>query len=629
MGKPGKKAGNSMAPPTKTTRQVPAGQTHLRDQRTIKRLKMYNSKVVRNEKGEITKGSVLSAADRVTQQMARIAPDRRWFGNSRVIGQHALQEFRKEMGEKYRDPYSVVVKQAKLPLSLLEEPKNAAKLAAPQREMHFQATFGDKASRKRVRLAALNVTDLAATAAKKEEKYDSVGDKKDRDKRRAAENAGTLEVTRVDRHTSNRSLFKKGQSNRIWNELHKVIDSSDVVMYVVDVRDPMGTRSRYVEEFMRTEKKYKHFVFVLNKCDLVPLWVTARWLQILSTDFPTVAFHASVNHPFGKGNLISLLRQFSRLHNVAQRGKKKAPISVGIVGYPNVGKSSVINTLRRKACCKTAPIPGETKIWQYVALTKSIFLIDCPGIVYDREGNEDIQAVLKGVVRIERLGAQDKSDVVHAAMERVHRRDIVATYGVDDYTDSNDFLEKLAKKRGKLLGGGVPDVDQAARAVLYDWQRGKLPWFEPPPFNSEAEAAAAKAKSDAEHAKEIDRMNELSLVGDAIAIGVTPDAADMVSSDDEDAPPAGAGASADAAKARRLKEKAAVRERNKETAMNLVGLAPGVDAPKAPAKKKAPRPGTAGAGKKEHVPASAAVKKVAAKQDEEAALWDRFLGASA
>lgn len=74
----------------------------------------------------------------------------------------------------------------------------------------------------------------------------------------------------------------------------------------------------------------------------VPAWVTKRWLGYLSKDFPTLAFHASITNPFGKGSLLSLLRQLSRL-----RSDKKY-ISVGFVGYPNVGKSSVINTLRTK-----------------------------------------------------------------------------------------------------------------------------------------------------------------------------------------------------------------------------------------------------------------------------------------
>ena len=83
----------------------------------------------------------------------------------------------------------------------------------------------------------------------------------------------------------------------------------------------------------------------------VPAWVTKRWLGYLSKDFPTLAFHASITNPFGKGSLLSLLRQLSRL-----RSDKKY-ISVGFVGYPNVGKSSVINTLRtkkvrgRRRCC--------------------------------------------------------------------------------------------------------------------------------------------------------------------------------------------------------------------------------------------------------------------------------------
>ena len=62
----------------------------------------------------------------------------------------------------------------------------------------------------------------------------------------------------------------------------------------------------------------------------------------------------------------------------------KQAISVGFVGYPNVGKSSVINTLRTKKVCNVAPVPGETKVWQYITLTKRIFLIDCPGVVYNR-----------------------------------------------------------------------------------------------------------------------------------------------------------------------------------------------------------------------------------------------------
>ncbi|KAG5511409.1 hypothetical protein JKF63_07372 [Porcisia hertigi] len=512
MGKPGKKAGKGLLAPTNPNRRTDPNKTSLRDQRTIKRLKMYKSKIKRDEKGNIIKGSVLKASDRIEQQMARIAPDRRWFGNTRTIGQEALQKFREEMGAKYRDPYSVIIKQSKLPLSLLEEPKSVD--GSIRKEMEWDKTFGDKANRKRVRLNAVDISALATEAGDKSDNYVSNKKEKDRD---------LMKGMHKDRNDKSRNgiLMTKGQSNRIWCELYKVIDSSDVVLYVVDARDPMGTRSAFLEDFMRREKKYKHFVLVLNKCDLVPLWATARWLQILSKDYPTIAFHASVNHPFGKGNVISLLRQFARLHNVTHRGSKrtKTPISVGVIGYPNVGKSSLINTLRRKSVCKVAPIPGETKVWQYVALTRSIFLIDCPGVVYDRESNNDIQAVLKGVVRVERLGNADKTDVVDTVLKIVKHRDIVATYGVQEWHDVVDFLEKLAKLRGKLVAGGEPDVEAAARMVLYDWQRGRLPWFNAPPFESNKHYRDAVVQPQEKQMKLIEHYSSFNVIDDTINRG--------------------------------------------------------------------------------------------------------------
>jgi nuclear GTP-binding protein len=137
-------------------------------------------------------------------------------------------------------------------------------------------------------------------------------------------------------------VLDKGQSKRIWAELYKVVDSSDIIIQVLDARDPDGTRCRFLEKHIKHNHKHKHMLFLLNKVDLVPSWNAKRWLHTLSKEYPVLAFHASLTKPFGKGALLSLLRQLARL-----RSDKKA-ISVGFVGYPNVGKSSVINTLRTK-----------------------------------------------------------------------------------------------------------------------------------------------------------------------------------------------------------------------------------------------------------------------------------------
>lgn len=147
-------------------------------------------------------------------------------------------------------------------------------------------------------------------------------------------------------------IFKKGQSRRIWAELYKVIDSSDVIIHVLDARDPIGTRCYNVERHLAKEAKHKQLIYVLNKCDLVPAWVTEKWKRTLEKEHPTIAFHASITNPFGKSALINILRQFSKLHS------DKKQISVGLVGYPNTGKSSIINTLKQKRVCTVAPVAG-------------------------------------------------------------------------------------------------------------------------------------------------------------------------------------------------------------------------------------------------------------------------------
>lgn len=245
------------------------------------------------------------------------------------------------------------------------------------------------------------------------------------------------------------------------------------MIQVLDARNVPGTRSAHIEKHLQKNAKHKHLIFIVNKCDLVPNWVTKRWVKELSKTAPTLAFHASLNHPFGKGSLISLLRQFAKLH------QDKKQISVGFIGYPNVGKSSVINALKKKKVCKVAPIPGETKVWQYITLMRRIFLIDCPGVVYDT-GDSETDTILKGVVRAERL--PQATEVIPAILERVKEEYLSKVYGVKEWKDEWDFLEQLARKSGKLLPKGEPDYNTVAIQLINDYQRGKLPWFIPPPL---------------------------------------------------------------------------------------------------------------------------------------------------
>ncbi|CAO2588961.1 Nucleolar GTP-binding protein 2 [Lemmus lemmus] len=385
----GRSTVNRSSASTNPDRVQGAGGQNMRDRATIRRLNMYRQKERRNNRGKVIKPLQYQSTV-ASGTVARVEPNIKWFGNTRVIKQASLQKFQEEMDKVMKDPYKVVMKQSKLPMSLLRDriqPHNANVHILDTES--FESTFGPKSQRKRPNLFASDMQSLLENAEMSTESYDQG---KDHDL--VTEDTGLLiSGPFFPRNEAQEEIYKKGQSKRIWGELYKVIDSSDVVVQVLDARDPMGTRSPHIEAYLKKEKPWKHLIFVLNKCDLVPTWATKRWVAVLSQDYPTLAFHASLTNPFGKGAFIQLLRQFGKLHT------DKKQISVGFIGYPNVGKSSVINTLRSKKVCNVAPIAGETKVWQYITLMRRIFLIDCPGVVYPSEDSET-DIVLKGVVGI-------------------------------------------------------------------------------------------------------------------------------------------------------------------------------------------------------------------------------------
>lgn len=174
----------------------------------------------------------------------------------------------------------------------------------------------------------------------------------------------------------------------------------------------------------------------------------------------------------------------------------KKQISVGFIGYPNVGKSSIINTLKKKKVCTVAPIPGETKVWQYITLMRRIYLIDCPGVVPLSAKDSESDTVLKGVVRVENL--ETPAEHIPELLERVRKEYIERTYGLEPRPGgwkgeegATILLSAIAKKSGKLLKGGEPDLESAAKMVLNDWIRGKIPYFVPPP-DKEADSEIKK-----------------------------------------------------------------------------------------------------------------------------------------
>lgn len=273
-----------------------------------KKLKTLNmlkdGRATRNASGKITQAA--SYQSRETPK-ARIEPNRKWFGNTRVISQGALDSFRQAVAERTADPYQVLLKSNKLPMSLIRDNENtkngvrqhAAKIAVESAP--FEDTFGPKSQRKRVKLSASSVLDLAGETVKM---HDDYIERLEENKLLSGKTAEEFEETGDAKEltTAREPIFSKGQSKRIWNELYKVIDSSDVILHVLDARDPEGTRCRSVEKYMREEAPHKHLVFVLNKCDLVPTKICVSHNRILCpSNFPrSIAKSRHLSAPLAK-----------------------------------------------------------------------------------------------------------------------------------------------------------------------------------------------------------------------------------------------------------------------------------------------------------------------------------------
>ena len=435
--------------PTNPNRPIEQGkESFYRTKSKIKLLNLYKSK---------------PSEDRfkVPEHPARIEPNRIWFGNVRTIDPKKLEQMRKEMVNKEsnnNDTYSIFLHRSHLPQSLINPISNEGKIK--NKLTSFEETFGKNSRRTKPNLQVYTMEELADATSKMKEEYKSEKD------------SNLNYLNEEEKIGPEMKYMKAGQSKRIYSELLKVIDASDVLCEILDARDPMGTRCSYLENFVRKNCPHKHIIYIINKCDLVPIYVTAAYIKYLSQFYPTIAFHASITNPFGKPALFQILRQFDALH------KDKKNISVGFVGYPNVGKSSVINSLKKQKCCKAAPIPGETKVWQYIALTKRIYLIDCPGVVYE-EGQSEMDRVLKSVVRAEKI--EEPMIFVQGILDRANHDVLKKIYKIDNWVDTEDFVKQCAKKYGKLVKGGDPDYKATAKIILLDWQRGKIPYYVEPP----------------------------------------------------------------------------------------------------------------------------------------------------
>ncbi|GAB4824595.1 GTPase LSG1-2 [Ancistrocladus abbreviatus] len=338
----------------------------------------------------------------------------------------------------------------------------------------------------------------------------------------------------------------------IWRQLWRVVERSDLLVMVVDARDPLFYRCPDLEVYAREVDEHKKTMLLINKADLLPYSVRVTWTKyfrhhgILFVFWSAKAASAALEGKkngilkeientskefedndakiYGRDDLVARLQTeaeeiaifkrksgfgtaaTSHSHSpVRSIGGNSVPenVTVGFVGYPNVGKSSTINALLGEKRTGVTSTPGKTKHFQTLIISDRLTLCDCPGLVFPSFTSSRHEMIACGVLPIDRMTAH--REAVQVVANRVPRHTIEEVYKINlpkpkPYEPqsrppfASELLRAYCSSRGFVGSSGLPDETRAARQILKDYMDGKLPHFELPPGmsdNAEIDTTAA------------------------------------------------------------------------------------------------------------------------------------------
>ncbi len=232
------------------------------------------------------------------------------------------------------------------------------------------------------------------------------------------------------------------------------VREANIVLEVIDARFPEKSRNYGLEKMV--EEQGKKLLIVINKADLVSIGEARKEKELMGKK----SVFVSARSRKGKTRLAKELEELAE-------GKEA---KVAVVGYPNTGKSSIINMLAGKKSARTSPIAGFTRGKQFVRLSKKLLLIDSPGVIPFGKKDETLMALLSS------KSPQQLSDLEGTGMEiaeilLAEGKLLEEHYGIRA-ADGEEFLEKLAMSKKKLLKKGLPDTGTAARILIRNFQEG-------------------------------------------------------------------------------------------------------------------------------------------------------------
>ena len=264
-----------------------------------------------------------------------------------------------------------------------------------------------------------------------------------------------------------------GHMTKAKRQMQEDIKLIDLVIELVDARIPLSSRNPDIDEL----GKNKYRLILMNKADLADKERTREWSAFFKEKgFFVVSLDARSKSGMKSITDIVMEACKEKIERDRKRGIKNRPVTAMVVGIPNVGKSTFINSYAGKACAKTGNKPGVTKGKQWIRLNKSVELLDTPGILWPKFEDQTVglRLALIGSIKDEILNVDELAVELVKFLKAEYPGLLAQRYEVSEENDIIELISAVAVNRKCLSKGGEPDYSKAAALIIDDFRSGKL-----------------------------------------------------------------------------------------------------------------------------------------------------------
>lgn len=264
-----------------------------------------------------------------------------------------------------------------------------------------------------------------------------------------------------------------GHMTKAKRQMQEDIKLIDIVVELVDARIPLSSRNPDIDEL----GKNKYRLILLNKSDLADPERTDKWKAYFKEKgFFAVTLDARTKQAMKQVTDVIMEACKEKIERDRRRGIRNRPVRAMIVGIPNVGKSTFINSYAGKAVTKTGNKPGVTKGKQWIRPNKNVELLDTPGILWPKFEDQTVglRLALIGSIKDEILNIDELAIALIQILKEQYAGVLTQRYELDEAQNPTEILMEIARKRNCIAKGGGLDYSKAAALLIDEFRDGTL-----------------------------------------------------------------------------------------------------------------------------------------------------------